>query len=76
MGRALQLAGLAEGLTSPNPLVGAVVLDATGDLVGEGFHARAGQAHAEVGALLQAGEAARGGTLIVSLEPCCHQGRQ
>ena len=75
MGRALQLAGLAEGLTSPNPLVGAVVLDATGDLVGEGFHARAGQAHAEVGALLQAGEAARGGTLIVSLEPCCHHGR-
>mgnify|MGYP006288086565 CR=1 FL=1 len=75
MRRALQLAALAEGLTSPNPLVGAVVLDASGQLVGEGFHARAGQPHAEVGALRQAGERARGGTLVVTLEPCCHHGR-
>ncbi len=75
MARALQLAALAEGSTSPNPLVGAVVLDADGQLVGEGFHARAGGPHAEVGALAQAGERARGGTLIVTLEPCCHHGR-
>ena len=74
MARALQLAALAEGRTSPNPLVGALVLDAEGTLVGEGFHARAGEAHAEVGALTQAGERARGGTLVVTLEPCCHHG--
>lgn len=75
MDRALQLAALAEGRTSPNPLVGAVVLDRDGELVGEGFHARAGEPHAEVGALRQAGERARGGTLVVTLEPCCHHGR-
>ena len=75
MRRALALAALAEGHTSPNPLVGAVVLDREGRLVGEGFHARAGDAHAEVGALRQAGDAARGGTLVVTLEPCCHHGR-
>ena len=75
MHRALQLASLAEGRTSPNPLVGAVVLDAAGVLVGEGFHARAGDPHAEVGALAQAGDAARDGTIVVTLEPCCHHGR-
>ena len=75
MQRALQLAGLAAGRTSPNPLVGAVVLAADGQLVGEGFHARAGEPHAEVGALAQAGDAARGGTIVVTLEPCCHHGR-
>ena len=75
MRRALQLAALAEGQTSPNPLVGAVVLDAQGALVGEGFHAKAGQAHAEVGALAQAGARSKGGTIVVTLEPCCHQGR-
>ncbi len=75
MRRALDLAALAEGHTSPNPLVGAVVLDREGRLAGEGFHARAGDAHAEVGALRQAGDAALGGTLVVTLEPCCHHGR-
>ena len=75
MRRALALAALGEGRTSPNPLVGAVVLDAACQLVGEGFHARAGEPHAEVGALAQAGDQARGGTLIVTLEPCCHHGR-
>jgi len=75
MRRALALAALGEGRTSPNPLVGAVVLDGAGMLVGEGYHARAGQPHAEVGALAQAGERARGGTLLVTLEPCCHHGR-
>jgi len=75
MRRALQLAALGSGRTSPNPLVGAVVLDGAGRLVGEGFHARAGESHAEVGALAMAGDRARGGTLVVTLEPCCHHGR-
>ena len=75
MDRALQLAAMGEGRTSPNPLVGAVVLNRAGELVGEGFHARAGEPHAEVGALRQAGDRARGGTLVVTLEPCCHHGR-
>ena len=75
MRRALALAALADGHTSPNPLVGAVVLDRLGRLVGEGFHSRAGEPHAEVGALAQAGDRAKGGTLVVTLEPCCHHGR-
>ncbi|MCP9775133.1 bifunctional diaminohydroxyphosphoribosylaminopyrimidine deaminase/5-amino-6-(5-phosphoribosylamino)uracil reductase RibD [Cyanobium sp. WAJ14-Wanaka] len=75
MERALQLAALGAGRTSPNPMVGALVLDGAGQLVGEGFHAKAGEPHAEVGALAQAGDRARGGTLVVTLEPCCHQGR-
>ncbi|MEY3735959.1 MAG: Riboflavin biosynthesis protein RibD : Diaminohydroxyphosphoribosylaminopyrimidine [Cyanobacteriota bacterium] len=75
MERALQLAALGQGRTSPNPMVGAVVLDAAGQLVGEGYHAAAGQPHAEVGALAQAGDRARGGSLVVTLEPCCHHGR-
>ncbi|MFM8675468.1 MAG: bifunctional diaminohydroxyphosphoribosylaminopyrimidine deaminase/5-amino-6-(5-phosphoribosylamino)uracil reductase, partial [Vulcanococcus sp.] len=74
MQRALQLAALGAGRTSPNPLVGCVVLDAGGRLVGEGFHAVAGGPHAEVVALRQAGERARGGTAVVTLEPCCHHG--
>ena len=75
MRRCLTLARQALGRTSPNPLVGAVVLDAAGNPVGEGFHAKAGQAHAEVLALEKAGESARGGTLYVNLEPCSHFGR-
>ena len=75
MHRALALAGLADGHTSPNPVVGCVVLDAAGQLVGEGFHRRAGDPHAEVMALRRAGERARGGSLYVTLEPCCHHGR-
>jgi diaminohydroxyphosphoribosylaminopyrimidine deaminase/5-amino-6-(5-phosphoribosylamino)uracil reductase len=75
MQRALQLAALGQGRTSPNPLVGCVVLDANGQLVGEGFHQRAGTPHAEVHALRQAREHARGGTAVVTLEPCCHHGR-
>ncbi|MFZ4805353.1 MAG: bifunctional diaminohydroxyphosphoribosylaminopyrimidine deaminase/5-amino-6-(5-phosphoribosylamino)uracil reductase RibD [Synechococcus lacustris] len=75
MGRALRLAALAAGHTSPNPLVGAVVLNAAGELVGEGYHRRAGEAHAEALALARAGAEARGGCLYVTLEPCCHQGR-
>ncbi|MBE3576823.1 MAG: bifunctional diaminohydroxyphosphoribosylaminopyrimidine deaminase/5-amino-6-(5-phosphoribosylamino)uracil reductase RibD [Limnochordales bacterium] len=75
MERAIELAQEARGYTSPNPLVGAIVLDAAGRLVGADYHHRAGQPHAERLALAQAGEAARGGTLYVTLEPCCHFGR-
>ena len=74
MRRAIQLALLAEGMTSPNPVVGAVVLDSTGRLVGEGYHTGSGSAHAEIEALNQAGENAIEGTIVVTLEPCCHQG--
>ncbi len=75
MHRVLQLASLAEGETSPNPLVGAVILDSKQRLVGEGYHSLAGQPHAEIEALSQAGTSSKGGTLLVNLEPCCHQGR-
>ena len=74
MRRAIQLALLAEGRTSPNPLVGAVVLDSSGRLVGEGFHKGAGKPHAEIKALAQARERSIDGTIVVTLEPCCHQG--
>ena len=74
MRRSIQLALLAEGRTSPNPLVGAIVLDSTGRLVGEGFHTGAGNPHAEIEALAQAGEKAVNGTIVVTLEPCCHEG--
>ena len=75
MAEALSLAARAEGQTSPNPLVGAVVLDARGEIVGRGWHKKAGEPHAEVLALQEAGERSRGGVLIVTLEPCSHQGR-
>lgn len=71
----LDLANKASGQTSPNPLVGAVVLDSDGNIVGQGYHERAGMPHAEPVALAVAGEKARGGTIYVNLEPCCHQGR-
>jgi len=74
MRRALELAEGAAGLTSPNPMVGAVVVrDSV--IVGEGFHAGPGQPHAEIEALRAAGGRARGATLYLSLEPCAHQGR-
>nr|WP_028085145.1 bifunctional diaminohydroxyphosphoribosylaminopyrimidine deaminase/5-amino-6-(5-phosphoribosylamino)uracil reductase RibD [Dolichospermum circinale] len=71
--RCLELAAKALGRTSPNPLVGAVVVQ-NGEVVGEGFHPRAGEPHAEVFALKAAGEGARGSTIYVSLEPCNHYG--
>jgi len=74
MRRALDLAVRARGRTSPNPMVGAVIVT-DGQVVGEGFHAYAGSDHAEVAALREAEAAAAGATLYVSLEPCCHQGR-
>ncbi|MDE0333102.1 MAG: bifunctional diaminohydroxyphosphoribosylaminopyrimidine deaminase/5-amino-6-(5-phosphoribosylamino)uracil reductase RibD [Nitrospinae bacterium] len=75
MAEALDLAARAEGKTSPNPVVGAVVLDAHGEIVGRGWHRMAGEPHAEVLALQEAGDRARGGVLILTLEPCSHQGR-
>lgn len=75
MQRALFHARRAEGVTTPNPLVGAVVVSPDGVVVGQGRHPRAGAPHAEVFALREAGAAARGATLYVTLEPCCHQGR-
>jgi diaminohydroxyphosphoribosylaminopyrimidine deaminase/5-amino-6-(5-phosphoribosylamino)uracil reductase len=75
MQRAVSLAARGIATTRPNPVVGAVVLDPTGVVVGEGWHARPGSAHAEVLALGAAGVRARGGTVVVTLEPCNHTGR-
>ena len=74
MKRALQLAERGRGRTHPNPMVGAVLVK-NGEIVGEGFHPRTGEPHAEILALRQAGRAAQGATLYVTLEPCCHFGR-
>src|SRR2546425_2724724 len=74
MRRALRLAARAAGRTSPNPLVGAVIVR-DGNVVGEGYHRAAGEPHAEVNALGKAKDRARGATLYVNLEPCAHQGR-
>ena len=73
--RSLELAARGIGLTSPNPCVGAVIVDDHGNICGEGFHTYEGVKHAEVLALETAGEKARGATLFLNLEPCSHQGR-
>lgn len=75
MRRAVELAARGLGSTSPNPVVGCVVTDAAGTVVGEGWHERPAGPHAEVHALRAAGGAARGGTAYVTLEPCNHTGR-
>jgi len=72
---ALHLAEQGRGRTSPNPKVGALIVAADATVVGAGYHARAGEAHAEVRALEAAGRAATGATLYSTLEPCCHVGR-
>ena len=74
MARALELAGKGRGWTSPNPMVGAVVVR-DGRVVGEGYHPRDGEAHAEANALKEAGGESRGADLYVNLEPCSHYGR-
>ena len=74
MAQSLALAARARGLTSPNPMVGSVLVNG-GEVVGQGYHQRAGMPHAEIEALAQAGEQAKGATLYVTLEPCNHQGR-
>ena len=75
MDRALLLAERGRGRTSPNPLVGAVVVSTDGVIAGQGFHRRVGEAHAETIALDEAGGRARGATLYCTLEPCSHRGR-
>ncbi|MET0741088.1 MAG: bifunctional diaminohydroxyphosphoribosylaminopyrimidine deaminase/5-amino-6-(5-phosphoribosylamino)uracil reductase RibD [Candidatus Nanopelagicales bacterium] len=75
MRRALELAARGLGSTSPNPIVGCVVLDRSGEVAGEGWHTYAGGPHAEVVALERAADRARGGTTVVTLEPCAHTGR-
>src|SRR6056297_1251648 len=74
MNKALELAKKGEGRVSPNPLVGAVVVN-DNEIVGKGYHQKAGTPHAEVHAIEDAGEKASGATLYVNLEPCCHIGK-
>ncbi len=75
MARAIRLAEQGRGHVEPNPMVGCLVVDPRGEVVGEGWHERFGGPHAEVNALTAAGERARGGALVVTLEPCCHTGK-
>lgn len=75
MRHALALAARGRGFVEPNPMVGAVVLDVSGEKVGEGWHQKFGGPHAEIHALEQSEEKSRGGTLVVTLEPCCHHGK-
>lgn len=75
MARAIQLAANGRYTTRPNPNVGCVIVDDNGEIVGEGWHQRAGGPHAEVHALRMAGDKARGATAYVTLEPCSHYGR-
>ncbi len=74
MALALALAEHGRGTTSPNPMVGALIIK-DGRIIGQGFHLQAGSPHAEIHALNEAGSAAIGATLVVTLEPCCHHGR-
>jgi diaminohydroxyphosphoribosylaminopyrimidine deaminase/5-amino-6-(5-phosphoribosylamino)uracil reductase len=75
MREALDLARQGTALASPNPLVGAVIVDSHGNVLGRGFHTYDGVTHAEILAIEEAGESARGSTLYINLEPCSHQGR-
>jgi len=75
MKRAIFLASLGKNTTSPNPMVGAVILDKNGNLISEGFHHKSGMPHAEAMAFNNLKKDAQGGTMYVNLEPCCHQGK-
>ena len=75
MRRALELAARARGMTSPNPMVGALLVK-KGKIISEGYHRKAGTPHAEVITIDDAGEKASGATLYVSLEPCCHRDKR
>lgn len=75
MRRALELARRGQGRVEPNPMVGAVIVDDSGSVIAEGWHQQFGGPHAEAHALAAAGEAARGSTVYVTLEPCCHFGK-
>ena len=74
MERAIELARRGKGWTNPNPLVGAVIVK-DGRVIGEGYHARCGEPHAERNAIAALTEPAEGADLYVTLEPCCHQGK-
>ncbi len=73
--QATRLAVSGHGTAEPNPMVGCIITDKTGEVVGEGFHETCGEAHAEINALAMAGESAHGGTAYVTLEPCNHHGK-
>ena len=73
--RAVRLAVKGHGTVEPNPMVGCIITNKEGEIVGEGFHEKFGEAHAEVNALTMAGESACGGTAYVTLEPCSHHGK-
>ena len=75
MHMALELAKRGQGWTAPNPMVGAVIVK-SGRVIGQGYHRRCGGLHAEREALACCGESPEGATLYVTLEPCCHDGRQ
>jgi diaminohydroxyphosphoribosylaminopyrimidine deaminase/5-amino-6-(5-phosphoribosylamino)uracil reductase len=75
MRRALELAARGNGTVEPNPVVGAVLVDPSLELIAEGWHQRFGGPHAEIEAITRAGSLAAGATLFVTLEPCCHQGK-
>jgi len=75
MKRAIFLASLGKNTTSPNPKVGAVILDKDGNLISEGFHYKAGMPHAEAMAFNNLKKDAKGGSMYVNLEPCCHHGK-
>lgn len=75
MAAALQLAGKGCGFTSPNPMVGAVIVK-NGEIIGQGWHEKYGEAHAERNALTACTENPKGATMYVTLEPCCHYGKQ
>ena len=74
MQRALELAAQGQGYVEPNPMVGCVIVQGA-EIIGEGWHRRFGEAHAEIEALRMAGRRAAGATMVVTLEPCCHQGK-
>ena len=74
MERAIELAKKGRGFTSPNPMVGAVIVK-DGKIIGEGYHERCGELHAERNALASLTVAAEGATIYVTLEPCCHYGK-
>ena len=75
MKRAILLASLGKNSTSPNPMVGAVILDKNGNLIAEGFHHKAGMPHAEAMAFSNLKKSPKGGSIYVNLEPCCHYGK-
>ena len=74
MRRAIELAKKGRGWTNPNPMVGAVIVK-NGSIIGEGYHEKCGELHAERNAIASLTESAEGATLYVTLEPCCHQGK-